>query len=95
MEDAGRVDIQRRCLTANGGAGTATKEAHVSREENPRYLRFSNIFDRHPISAYCNQCERKFVGVYRAEERTDDVLLRIRAEFDAHRCDATAKPTVN
>jgi hypothetical protein len=52
-----------------------------------RYLRFDNIdMDRPVISSRCSACQREFVANPKAGERVDDVLLRIRAEFNAHEC---------
>jgi len=56
--------------------------------DKPRYLRFSNVMQRpEPIRASCSRCEKEFVGLYVSpNERTDEVLLRMRAEFEAHDC---------
>ena len=53
-----------------------------------RYLHFGNLTAQgEPIHAQCSCCNRDFVGIYgSANERTDEVLLRIRAEFEAHEC---------
>jgi hypothetical protein len=56
-----------------------------------RYLHFDNIdlsFGR-AITACCNACGRQFVGKPIAKERTDDVVLRVRREYDAHTCELT------
>jgi hypothetical protein len=53
-----------------------------------RYLHFDNIdfsYGR-AITACCNPCDRIFVGKPVGSERTDDIVLRVRAEYDAHRC---------
>jgi hypothetical protein len=42
--------------------------------------------DRELTCPSCSQREQKFVGVYRAEERRDNVPLWIRAEFEQHQC---------
>ena len=57
--------------------------------EGARYLHFDNFMQQGaPIYAICNRCNREFVGVYRLpDERTDEVLLRMRAEFEAHQCE--------
>jgi hypothetical protein len=34
----------------------------------------------------CSLCKRQFIGESKPGERTDNVLLRMRAEFDAHNC---------
>jgi hypothetical protein len=49
-----------------------------------RYLHFENIDVEQPeISSQCTHCGQKF----KAEPRAgDDVLLRIRAEFNSHQC---------
>jgi hypothetical protein len=53
-----------------------------------RFLHFDTLMAQgQPICARCDRCSRKFVGTYRApKERTDEVLLRMRVEFDAHDC---------
>ncbi len=52
-----------------------------------RYLHFENIDMGEPaISAQCSRCEREFAAAPRANERVDDVILRLRAEFNAHEC---------
>jgi hypothetical protein len=53
-----------------------------------RYLQFDNIDMEEPdISARCSQCGQEFSAEPKPGERVDDVLLRIRAEFEAHKCD--------
>jgi hypothetical protein len=54
-----------------------------------RYLHFDNIdlsYGR-AITACCSACGRQFVGKPIGTERTDDVVLRVRVEFDAHKCE--------
>ena len=53
-----------------------------------RDLKFGNLDLQtgKPISGVCSSCGRMFLGKPNAGERTDDVLLRVRAEFDAHNC---------
>jgi len=60
----------------------------VSTTNKPRYLSFSNLMQRpEPIRASCSRCDKEFVGRYiLPSESTDEVLLRIRAEFEAHDC---------
>jgi hypothetical protein len=52
-----------------------------------RYLQFDNIdMDKPVISSKCSLCRREFAAYPKAGERVDDVLLRIRSEFNAHEC---------
>jgi hypothetical protein len=52
-----------------------------------RYLQFDNIdMEELDISARCSQCGQEFRAEPKPGERVDDVLLRIRAEFEAHKC---------
>lgn len=52
-----------------------------------RYLHFSHIDMEHPnISSQCSRCGQEFSAEPKPGERVDDVLLQIRAEFEAHTC---------
>lgn len=52
-----------------------------------RYLQFDNIdIDEPNISSRCSRCGREFRTDPKPSERVDDVLMRIRAEFEAHKC---------
>jgi len=52
-----------------------------------RYLQFDNIdIEKPDISSRCSRCGQEFSTKPKPGERVDDVLLRIRAEFDAHKC---------
>jgi hypothetical protein len=52
-----------------------------------RYLHFDNIDMQQPdISSQCSHCGRTFKAEPQPGERVDDVLLRIRAQFDSHLC---------
>ncbi len=51
-----------------------------------RILQFKNLEQGEPIESRCSVCGRLFIGEFRSRERTDDVLLRIRADFEAHDC---------
>ena len=49
-----------------------------------RFLKFQNIDMAEPdIHAYCSRCGREFSATPKPNERVDDVLLRMRAEYDA------------
>jgi hypothetical protein len=52
-----------------------------------RYLHFDNIDMKKPdIMSRCTRCEQVFTAEPKPGERVDDVLLRIRAEYNAHEC---------
>ena len=52
-----------------------------------RYLHFDNIDMQQPdISSRCSLCGQTFCAEPKPGERVDDVLLRIRAEFNDHEC---------
>jgi hypothetical protein len=52
-----------------------------------RYLHFNNIDMGKPdISSQCNHCAQTFNAEPKPGERVDDVLLRVRAQFDSHSC---------
>jgi hypothetical protein len=55
--------------------------------EHPRMLQFlEKMGPGSPIKGACSACRRVFVAEPKPGERTDDVLLRMRADFDAHDC---------
>ncbi len=54
-----------------------------------RYLQFDNIRQGEQITAKCTLCEQIFVATPVANERTDDVILRLRAQFTAHNCQSS------
>ena len=52
-----------------------------------RYLHFDDIdMDWPDISSRCSQRGQTFNAEANAAERVDEVLLRIRANFNAHQC---------
>ena len=53
-----------------------------------RYLHFGNLeLDvGNPIVGTCNTCDCSFSGRPNPGETTEDVLVRMRAEFEAHNC---------
>lgn len=60
---------------------------HMNDEYANRYLHFDNIDMEQPdISSRCSRCGQQFSAEPKPNERVDDVLLRIRAAFDAHNC---------
>ncbi len=42
-------------------------------------------------SARCTVCKRRFELQPKSGERADDIILRMREEFEAHNCKETAK----
>lgn len=63
-------------------------------KKHDRVLQFGNIGQGQPIQARCSTCQRIFIGKPRPNDKkndkTDDILLRIRAEFEAHNCQQDA-----
>lgn len=47
---------------------------------------FEKMEQGEPIKGRCSLCDRVFVGAPHPGERADDVLLRMRSDFDAHDC---------
>jgi hypothetical protein len=60
-----------------------------------RYLEFSKITVGEPVVARCSICKRDFVADPRPNERMDDVILRLRAEFAAHHCHELSPTAAN
>lgn len=59
----------------------------VTMSTKNRYLQFDNIdMEKPDISSRCSGCGREFTAEPKVAERVDDVLLRLRAEFEAHNC---------
>jgi hypothetical protein len=57
-----------------------------------RYLHFDNIDMREPnISSRCSVCGLTFKTVPQGTERMDEVLLRLRRDYDAHECNKIDK----
>jgi len=53
-----------------------------------RYLRFQTIDVNDPnILASCSQCGKEFAAEPQSEESIEDVLRRVRAQFEAHKCE--------
>jgi hypothetical protein len=52
-----------------------------------RYLQFDNIdMEKPDISSRCSSCGWEFKAEPKVAERVDDLLLRVRAEFENHKC---------
>jgi hypothetical protein len=52
-----------------------------------RDLHFDNIdMEKPDVSSRCSHCGQTFNAEPQSGERVDDVLLRIRAEFNSHQC---------
>ena len=55
-----------------------------------RYLHFDNLDLQEPvISARCSECGKEFHEVPRQSEHIDELLMRIRAAYEAHVCETT------
>jgi hypothetical protein len=54
-----------------------------------RYLHFDNLDMQQPvISSQCNECGKEFNAERREGEHIDDLLIRVRAKFEAHVCES-------
>jgi len=52
-----------------------------------RYLHFDNIdVDLPDITSRCSRCRQSFKAEPEPGEKVDDVLLRIRGQFNSHQC---------
>lgn len=53
-----------------------------------RFLdQFHNIdLQRPDLKARCSHCGQEFTATPKPSERVDEVVLRLRAEYDAHKC---------
>src|ERR1700722_7962928 len=58
----------------------------VGMKKHDRVLQFEAIEQGKPIKGRCSICHRPFSAKPNPGGRTDDALLRIRAEFEAHNC---------
>ena len=55
--------------------------------EDTRTFQFlEKIEEGKPIKGVCSVCSRLFIAESKPGERVDEVLLRMRADFDAHDC---------
>jgi hypothetical protein len=54
-------------------------------KRHERTLKFDDMTGK-ALAARCTLCHRVFIGKPNAGEATDDVLLRMRQEFDSHNC---------
>ncbi|MFZ3339682.1 MAG: hypothetical protein WA213_02290 [Terriglobales bacterium] len=62
-------------------------------KRHDRILQFEAIGQGRPLKARCGVCHRPFAAKARLNEGTDDALLRMRADFEAHNChEDAAKP---
>jgi hypothetical protein len=76
-----------------GAAGNiVTESGLMDRRSHDRHLQFDSIRQGERITARCSLCKRDFTATPMANERTDDVLLRLRAQFKAHNCDSVPVP---
>jgi hypothetical protein len=51
-----------------------------------RYLSFSNLDTEQPVVAFCSVCGKRFEAQPEPGKRTDDLILKVRAEFESHSC---------
>jgi hypothetical protein len=55
-------------------------------EQTRTFQFFEKMEEGNPIKGTCSACNRVFVTESRRGERMEEVLLRMRADFDAHDC---------
>ncbi|MFZ3339674.1 MAG: hypothetical protein WA609_19635 [Terriglobales bacterium] len=54
--------------------------------ENRTFQFFETVEQGKPIKGACSVCSRLFIAEPKPGEQTEEVLLRMRADFDAHDC---------
>ncbi len=81
------VDLTLCKIDENGKAVHGDSVVAKIGTTKTRILQFENIEMEMPeIHAHCSQCNREFSGTPKPNERLDDLLLRMRAEFHTHEC---------
>lgn len=55
-------------------------------EQTRTFQFFEKIEQGNPIRGTCSACNRPFIAESKSGERMDELLLRMRADFDAHDC---------
>jgi hypothetical protein len=53
-----------------------------------RYLSFSHIENERPVVAFCELCGKRFEAQPEAGKSVDDLILKVRAEFESHDCNS-------
>jgi len=54
--------------------------------KNNRNLQFVKLEDGRPVTAWCTTCNRSFRAEASNGERSDDLILQVRAKFEEHAC---------
>jgi hypothetical protein len=84
------TDLTRRLTAVKIRAGEETEWPSFTMSTQPRYLQFDNIdLGKPDISCRCSRCGQEFSAEPKPTEHIDDVLLRIRADFESHNCKAS------
>jgi hypothetical protein len=70
------------------GIGSASEafSLRLAMKRHDRYFQFDNIEQGEPVLSRCSVCKKEFQDEPKPKEGTDDLLLRIRAAFEAHVC---------
>ena len=55
-------------------------------KKHDRVLQFETMDQDQPVKGRCSICHRPFSAQPKPGERTDDALLRLRADFETHSC---------
>jgi hypothetical protein len=62
----------------------------VGMANRKRELEFTSMEPGQAMTARCMACRRVFRAIPRIMEKADDIVLRIREQFDAHDCNEDA-----
>ena len=55
-------------------------------EDTRTFQFFEKMEPGRPIKGFCSACKKLFIAEPKPGEQMDEVLVRMRAEFDAHDC---------
>ncbi len=79
------LDLETCKVNAEGRAVHSECVASKLTLLNP-YLKFSNLELGKRFTAWCSACGHEFIAEPRTGERDDVRILRMRAEFENHKC---------
>jgi hypothetical protein len=54
--------------------------------DSEKYLSFSNLQNEQAVVGFCSICGERFETKPAQGKRIDDLILEVRADFDAHLC---------
>ncbi len=82
----------RTRVTGITARGDLTVETQLMKDEHSN-LRFNIMRTGTPITAVCTNCGHEFVGA--PAKNADEAILKIKAEFKAHKCKNALAPKSN